>query len=100
MARQAGALLNQGGALRVLADLDILAGRLPEATAHLREAIELCSRTGFRVMLPDCLDSCGFLCAATACWAEAITMWAAYAAALRAAGMQVDLPYGVERREQ
>src|SRR5262245_4032871 len=99
MARQAGSLLNQGGALQVMADLDILAGRLPEASAHLREAIELCSRTGFRVVLPDCLDSCGYLCAATARWADAITLWAAYATALRAAGMQVSQPDWVEQRK-
>jgi predicted ATPase/DNA-binding CsgD family transcriptional regulator/transcriptional regulator with XRE-family HTH domain len=99
MARQAGSLLNQGGALQVMADLDILAGRLPEARAHLREAIELCSRTGFRVVLPDCLDSCGYLCAATARWAEAITIWAACGSALRAAGMQVNQPDWAEQRE-
>ena len=99
MARQAGSLLQQGGALQGMADLDILAGRLPEARAHLREAIELCSRTGFRVMLPDCLDSCGYLCAATAGWAEALTMWAAWASALRAAGMQVNQRDWAEQRE-
>src|SRR5262249_38105709 len=99
MARQAGALLNQGGALLVMADLDIAAGRLPEARAHLREAIELSSRTGFRVALIDCLDSCGYLCAATARWAEAITLWAACAAALRAAGVQVKQPDWAEQRE-
>src|SRR5262249_18747035 len=98
MARQAGALPDQGELLRVMADLDILAGRLPEAKAHLREAIELCSRTGYNVVLPDCLDSCGHLCAATARWTEASTLWAAYAAALRAAGIQ-DWAYGAERRE-
>jgi predicted ATPase/DNA-binding CsgD family transcriptional regulator len=101
MARQAGSLLQQGEALEVMAELDIPAGRLPEARAHLREAIELCTRTGYGVVLIDCLDSCGFLCAATARWTEAITMWALYTSALRAAGMmQVNLPYWVERREQ
>jgi DNA-binding CsgD family transcriptional regulator len=65
----------------------------------LRDAIELCARTGYNVVLIDCLDSCGYLCAATARWAEAITLWEAWASALRAAGMMVKLPYGVERRE-
>src|SRR5262249_17670827 len=100
MARQAGALLNQGGALLVMADLDIAAGRLPEAKAHLRGAIELCSRTGFRVALIDCLDSCGYLCAATARWAEALTLWAARGSALLAAGMQVNQPDCDDQREQ
>src|SRR5262249_33098577 len=76
VAGQAGSVLEQGVALQVMADLDRFAGRLPEARAHLREAIDVCSRTGFRVVLPDCLDSCGYLCAATARWAEAITVWA------------------------
>jgi len=51
------------------------------------------------VVLPDCLDSCGYLCAATARWAEAITLWAASATALRAAGMQVNQPDWAEQRE-
>jgi predicted ATPase/DNA-binding CsgD family transcriptional regulator/transcriptional regulator with XRE-family HTH domain len=100
MARQAGSLVDQGEPLRVMADLDVLAGRLPEARAHLREAIELCSRTGYGVVLIDCLDSCGYLCAATARWAEAVTMWEACTSALRAAGMRGELPHGDERRAQ
>ena len=100
MAQQAGSVLDQGELLRIMADLDILTDQLPEAREHLREAIDVCSRTGYSVVLPDCLDSCGYLCAATARWAEAVTMWAACTSALRAAGMRVDLPYGVERRER
>jgi DNA-binding CsgD family transcriptional regulator len=100
MARQAGSLFDQGEALRVTADLDIVADRVPGARAHLRQAIELCSRIGYGPVLIDCLDSCAYLCAATECWAEAITMWAACTSALRAAGMQADLPHGAERREQ
>jgi DNA-binding CsgD family transcriptional regulator len=91
MARQAGPLFDQGEALRVTADLDIVADRVPGARAHLRQAIELCSRIGYGVVLIDCLDSCGYLCAATGRWAEAITMWAACTSALRAAGMQANL---------
>jgi DNA-binding CsgD family transcriptional regulator len=100
MARQAGSLFDQGEALRVTADLDIVADRVPGARAHLRQAIELCSRIGYGPVLIDCLDSCAYLGAATECWAEAITMWAACTSALRAAGMQADLPHGAERREQ
>jgi DNA-binding CsgD family transcriptional regulator len=77
-----------------------VAGRTAGASAHLRQAIELCSRIGYGLVLPDCLDSCAYLCAATGRWAETLTMWAACTSALQAAGMQADLPYGAERREQ
>jgi non-specific serine/threonine protein kinase len=100
MARRAGSLFDQCESLRVMADLDIVAGRTAGASAHLRQAIELCSRIGYGLVLPDCLDSCAYLCAATGRWAETLTMWAACTSALQAAGMQADLPYGAERREQ
>ena len=38
----------------------------------MREAIELCLRTGYGMVLLDCLDSYAWLCAATARWADAI----------------------------
>ena len=46
---------------------------------------------GNQLRLIDCLDECGFLCAATGRWAEAITLWAAYAARLQAIGVP-DIP--------
>jgi hypothetical protein len=51
------------------------------------------------VGLIDCLDSCGYLCAATARWAEALTIWAACAAVLQAAGI-AGIPQGTQRRER
>src|SRR6516162_6389007 len=45
--------------------------------------IELCSRTGYDVVLLDCFDSYAWLCAAIAYWADAITMWAACTCAPR-----------------
>jgi DNA-binding CsgD family transcriptional regulator len=100
MARRAGSLFDQGESLRVTADLDILAGRPAEGRAHLREAIQLCARIGYEAILIECLDSCGYLCAATARWDRAITIWAASAAALQAAGIDAGIPNGAERREQ
>src|SRR5262245_43565843 len=48
------------------------------APPQLREATQLTLRTG--AWNPDFLDHCGYLCAATRRPAEAVTMWAAYAA--------------------
>jgi predicted ATPase/DNA-binding CsgD family transcriptional regulator len=100
MARRAGSLFDIGEALVMMAELDITAGRLDEARAHLREAIELCARTGYEVGLNDCLDSCAYLCAVTARWDQALTMWAACAAVLQGAGIGAGFPQGTQRREQ
>ena len=99
MARRAESLFDQAESLRATADLDIMTGRPTEARAHLRQAIELCARIGYWVVI-ECLDSCGYLCAATARWDQAITIWAACAAAFQAAGIDAGIPTGTERREQ
>jgi predicted ATPase/class 3 adenylate cyclase/DNA-binding CsgD family transcriptional regulator len=80
LARQAGALYDEGDSLLRMAKLDFDAGRLAEARAHLREVIELFAQTGANLLLINCLDLCGDLCAATRRWREAITVWAALAA--------------------
>jgi hypothetical protein len=58
---------------------------------HLREAIEISVRIDNGLRLTDCFNSCGHLCAATQRWADAVTMWAAYAASLKRFGL-ADLP--------
>ena len=58
--------------------LDLQAGRASDATAHLREGLELALRTGNWDL--TYLDYCGLLCAATGRHAEAVTAWAAWAA--------------------
>jgi DNA-binding CsgD family transcriptional regulator len=70
-----------------MAWLDVRAGRLAAAAAHLREALELYSQTTASLLLANCLDVCGDLCAATRHWPEAITVWAASDALGRAAQM-------------
>jgi predicted ATPase/class 3 adenylate cyclase/DNA-binding CsgD family transcriptional regulator len=100
MARRTGSLGGLGESLRVTADLDIMAGRMDEARAHLSQAIELCSRSGWGVVLIECLDSCTYLCTATAQWDQAVTMWAACNAVLQAAGIDAGFPHGTQRREQ
>jgi predicted ATPase/class 3 adenylate cyclase/DNA-binding CsgD family transcriptional regulator len=105
MARQAGALYDQGDCLLTMAVLDLDAGRLAEARAHVRKIIELYEQTSANLLLINCLDLCGDLCAATRRWRDAITVWAALAAIRRATWMQgespADDPAGAqeERRE-
>ena len=77
-----------------------MAGRMAEGRAHLRRAIALCSRIGHQPILIECLDSCTYLCTATARWNQAITMWAACNTALQAAGIDAGIPNGTQRREQ
>jgi predicted ATPase/DNA-binding CsgD family transcriptional regulator len=82
-ARDAGDLWNQAGLLSRVVILDLAAGRLQDAAAHLREAIRLDMRTGIQGEFDNALDCCGLLCAATRRYAEAVTVWAARAAHLQ-----------------
>jgi DNA-binding CsgD family transcriptional regulator len=75
--RDAGDLRNQENLLFQMTLLDLRAGRTGNAAAHLREALQLSLRAG--TWNAFCLDYCGHLCAATGHFAEAITVWAAYA---------------------
>ena len=78
--RDAGDLVNLPTLLARMALLELRAGRAEDAAAHLREALQLALRTGFWFAVY--LDYCGHLCAATGRQAEAVTLWAAYAALL------------------
>jgi DNA-binding CsgD family transcriptional regulator len=80
-ARDAGDLFNQAVLLPRIADLDLRAGRTGDAAAHLREGLHLAVRTGNWLDLQLALSQCGELCAATGRAAEALTLWAACAAA-------------------
>jgi non-specific serine/threonine protein kinase len=96
-ARDAGDLRNQMRLEGHLADLEVRAGRIGDAAAHLNEIVRIAVRTGGWLDLLDQLDYCGFLCAATGRHAEAITVWAAYAALLRHKG-HADPPAFAGRR--
>jgi predicted ATPase/class 3 adenylate cyclase/DNA-binding CsgD family transcriptional regulator len=76
-ARAAGDLWNQGALLSRIVDLDLRAGRVEDASAHLREGLQIAVRTGTRANLLNGLYHCAILCAATERHAEALTMWAA-----------------------
>jgi non-specific serine/threonine protein kinase len=64
------------------------AGRFEEAAAHLREGLRIAIWTGGWLEVANSLDSCGFLCAATGRPAEAVTIWAAFAALSRQVGLR------------
>ena len=59
--------------------LDLQASRIQDAAAHLRQAVQILLRVGDRNYLHNSLDHCGHLCTATGRWAEAVTVWAAWA---------------------
>jgi len=86
-AREAGDLLNQANLLPRIVNLDLQAGRIQDAAAHLREGLQLAVRGGNWFYLASALYHCGQLCAATGRPAEAITMWAAGQALAGHAGL-------------
>jgi len=76
-ARDAGDLPNLAWALTQMVRLDLRAGRIEDAREHLRQSLQVATRSGGRVAVFNALDWCGYLCAATGRHAEAITVWAA-----------------------
>jgi predicted ATPase/DNA-binding CsgD family transcriptional regulator len=97
--RDAGDVQNQEFLLPYMVMLDVHAGRVGDAAVHLREGLEVTVRAGGRSDLLTCLDGCGHLCAATGRPAEAITVWAAFAALLAQDGA-ADIPAWVRRRTE
>jgi len=75
-----GDLTNLSAQLWSGAILSLRTGRVGEATARLREQLQIATQTGQRAVLLAGLDCCGRLCAATQRPAEAVTVWAAMAA--------------------
>ncbi len=97
--RDAGDLRNQAVLLPKMAVLDVRAGRVQDAAAHLGQGLQLALRAGGGVGLLDGLESCGYLCAAANRWAEAVTVWAAFAALLQDEGFR-DVPADARRRQE
>jgi DNA-binding CsgD family transcriptional regulator len=85
--------------LDLMVVLDLRAGRIQDAAAHLREALQVELRTGNWTQLLNSLDDCGLLCAATGRCAEAITLWAAWAALSRHGGF-IQWPADTRLRQQ
>jgi predicted ATPase/class 3 adenylate cyclase/DNA-binding CsgD family transcriptional regulator len=83
-ARDADDRWNLPRLLRLMADLDLRAGRTDDAARHLREAVQVCLRAGQWSEMGNILEICSFLCAATGRHAEAVTLLAAIEAQSRA----------------
>ena len=92
-------LASQIAYLAEAASLDLQTGQLAAAGQHLGQVIELALRTGYRLPLISCLDTCGYLCAQTGRPADALTVWVAYAAWLDQEGF-IDLPQDLTRRQE
>jgi DNA-binding CsgD family transcriptional regulator len=97
--RDAGDVFNQWSLLPWMVFLDVHAGRVEHAAAHLGEGLQIAVRTGGWFELGHYLDGCGYLCAATGRPAEAVTIWAASAALLGYVG-GADAPPDVRRRDE
>jgi DNA-binding CsgD family transcriptional regulator len=97
--REAGDLWTLLELLPQMVLLELMAGRIGNARAHLREALQTAARTGGRVNVLDGLECCGQLCAATGRPAEAVTVWAARAALSRQEG-HADPPHYARRRDK
>jgi predicted ATPase/DNA-binding CsgD family transcriptional regulator len=98
LARQSGDEKDQADFLSLLAHGHVRAGRLPEASKLLHEAIELASRTGLQLGEIGALDLCGFVCADGQRFEDAITIWSAHAGFLAAFGL-LDIPSDASRRQ-
>jgi DNA-binding CsgD family transcriptional regulator len=97
--RDAGDVINRSWLLHQMVIVDLHAGRIGDAAAHLREGLQVNLRTGGWTELLSCLEACGYLCAATGRPAEAVTIWAAWAALFRQQGY-ADAPADLRRRDE
>ena len=97
--RDTGDLRNQAALLPMMVTLELKAGRIQDAAAHLRESLQLTTRTGNWYSLYDELDRCGHFCVATGRLAEAVTVWAALVALCRNVGFTPYPPDARSRQE-
>jgi predicted ATPase/DNA-binding CsgD family transcriptional regulator len=102
--RDTGDLWNLANVLEKMVVLDLGSARFEDAAAHLREALQTALRIGGRARLLDDLDCCGYLCAMTGRYADAVTIWAAVVALQGHEGFSVpahpDLPEGWFQRQE
>jgi len=99
-AREAGDLWNQVVLLPRIVDLDLRAGRVEDAAAHLQEGLRLAVRTGSWFELLTGLSQTGDLCAVTGRAADALTLWAACVAVDQCAPQPTYPPWFVPRWEE
>src|SRR5262249_7834989 len=95
--RDVGDVQNLNRLMFLMAMLQLRAGRPGDAAAHLREGFQVAMRTGIADLIRG-LDCCGHLCAATGRPADAVTVWSAMTALMRA-GQIADQPADARRRD-
>ena len=99
--RDAGDLFNLPNLLMLMAHLDVQAGRLQDAAAHLRDGLQIAMRAGdLWNVAANGLWHCALLCTATGRYAEGATVWAAGDAYCRQQGITGGLPEDVRREEE
>ena len=96
--RDAGDVRIKTKLLMQMAYLHVRAGRSDDAALHLRESLDTAARTGGWADVLNCLDVCGYLCAATGHSADAVTVWAAHGTLLPREG-GADWPVDARRRQ-
>jgi predicted ATPase/class 3 adenylate cyclase/DNA-binding CsgD family transcriptional regulator len=97
--REAGDLQSLSALLDTMARLDLQAGRVEDAAAHLHEALQIIVRTGSWHGLISVLSRCGYLCAATGRRAGAVTAWTACNTQSWGDGSVADTARGARFRE-
>ena len=91
-AREADDLWTISNLLNFMAEVDLEANRIQDAAAHLREALQIATRTGGGFEVRNGLIGCAWLCTATGRPADALTAWAAVAASFQRAGLVLPSP--------
>jgi predicted ATPase/class 3 adenylate cyclase/DNA-binding CsgD family transcriptional regulator len=88
--RDVGDMRVLGSLLTQMANLDLRAGRIQDAAAHIRESLQITMRTGIWFELINILYHCGELCALTGRPVQTLTVFGAYGAFGRREGFLED----------
>jgi predicted ATPase/DNA-binding CsgD family transcriptional regulator len=89
LSRRVDDVVYTGALLRIMAAVERRSGHPDASGACLLEATETASRTGDHLGLSNLVEECASLCAETGRWADAATLWAAYAADTERLGLPV-----------
>jgi len=97
--REAGDRRFVPAALTQMADVDLDAGRVEDAAAHMYEALQAIALSGGQFELINILSECWDLCAATGRPAEAVTAWSARTALFQREGFTTGTAWDAHRME-
>jgi predicted ATPase/DNA-binding CsgD family transcriptional regulator len=97
--REVGDLQALAPLLTRMAEFEVREGRVQDASAHLREVLQIIAQGGSWFELLNTLFACAYLCARTGRLVEAVTAGAAYVTFQRRAGVIVEAPWQGWRHE-